>query len=227
MKLQEIQQTLKAPKGQNNKFGGYKYRNCEDILEAVKPLLGESLLTISDEMIVIGDNSPCSYDTTDAKGNAVTLPMGEQRFYIKATATFTDGNNSISVSAYARESESRKGMDDSQITGSTSSYARKFALNGLFLIDDTKDADTVEHAPQAPDEAPVELNRSAFGQPDDNELVAELKKVLAKAVSDMIVSPDKMSETLEASNGMHGERLSVYLDAVQDRIDKLRLEVQA
>jgi len=117
-KLSTIQQSLHAPKSQDNKFGKYKYRNCEDILEALKPLMGDLALTINDEIILIGD-----------------------RYYVKATATITDGDNSINNTAFARESATKKGMDDSQITGSTSSYARKYALNGLFCIDDTKDAD--------------------------------------------------------------------------------------
>jgi tagatose-1,6-bisphosphate aldolase non-catalytic subunit AgaZ/GatZ len=121
-KLNEIQQTLKAPKNQVNKFGNYKYRSCEDILEAVKPLLGEAVLTINDEIVLIGD-----------------------RYYVKATATIKEGEEKASVSAYAREGLMKKGMDESQITGSSSSYARKYALNGLFLIDDTKDADTKDN----------------------------------------------------------------------------------
>lgn len=122
-KLIKIQKELKAPKGQFNKFGNYKYRSCEDILEAVKPLCAEEgvQLTISDEIVMIGE-----------------------RYYVKATATVTDGSESASVTAYAREEETKKGMDSSQITGATSSYARKYALNGLFCIDDTKDADTDE-----------------------------------------------------------------------------------
>lgn len=117
-KLAEIQKKLNAPKGQTNTFGGYKYRSCEDILMAVKPLLGEMAITINDEMMLVGD-----------------------RVYVKATATITDGETSISTSAFAREAVSKKGMDDAQVTGSTSSYARKYALNGLLLIDDSKDAD--------------------------------------------------------------------------------------
>jgi hypothetical protein len=122
-----IQSKLKAPKNQFNSFGDYKYRSCEDILEAVKPLcVAEGvLLTITDEVIGIGN-----------------------RVYIKATATVTKGDVSLSVSAYAREAENKKGMDDSQITGSASSYARKYALNGLFLIDDTRDADTRDNSQQ-------------------------------------------------------------------------------
>lgn len=117
--LRKIQQELKAPKGQYNSFGGYKYRSCEDILNAVKPLLGDCILTIEDDIVEKG-----------------------HRIYIKATATLKSDKEEVKVSAFAREPESKKGMDDSQITGATSSYARKYALNGLFCIDDTKDADT-------------------------------------------------------------------------------------
>ncbi len=118
--LIEIQSELKAPKNQRNTFGNYNYRSAEDILEAAKPLLKKHgcHLTISDEMIQLGD-----------------------RYYVKATATLSKDADSISTTAYAREEGSKKGMDSSQITGATSSYARKYALNGLFCIDDTKDAD--------------------------------------------------------------------------------------
>ena len=121
-KLQGIQSSLKAPKGQTNKFGGYSYRSAEDILTAVKPLLAEyaCTLVISDDIVGV-----------------------EGRVYVKATAVLAEAESdySIQVHGFAREAESRKGMDDSQITGSASSYARKYALNGLFAIDDTKDAD--------------------------------------------------------------------------------------
>lgn len=129
-KLIEVQAALKAPKGQFNKFGGYAYRSCEDILEAVKPLLVERgmQLTLTDEPVEVGG-----------------------RVYIRATATVEDGATSVSASAYAREAEAKKGMDESQVTGTASSYARKYALNGLFLIDDTKDADaTNQHGRTAP-----------------------------------------------------------------------------
>lgn len=122
-KLSNIQNELKCNKNQFNKFGGYAYRSCEDILEAVKPLLKKEkvVLTISDELQYIGN-----------------------RYYIKATATLidTESEATISNSAYAREEETKKGMDGSQITGASSSYARKYALNGLFGIDDNKDSDT-------------------------------------------------------------------------------------
>ena len=118
--LNEIQIALKAPKGQFNSFGKYSYRSCEDILEAVKPLLGECSLVVSDSVEVHGD-----------------------RVYIKATATLhTPDGNTASAVGMAREPLTRKGMDESQITGASSSYARKYALNGLFAIDDNKDADS-------------------------------------------------------------------------------------
>ena len=132
MNLSEIQQKLKAPKGQTNKFGNYKYRSCEDILEAVKPLLNGSTLTLSDKIIQLGD-----------------------RYYIEATATLSNGKDSISVTAQAREQETRKGMDESQLTGTASSYARKYALNGLFCIDDTQDADTMEAPKPTPKKLPA------------------------------------------------------------------------
>lgn len=130
-KLMKIQSELKAPKGQFNNFGKYKYRSCEDILEAVKPLLKQEglVLTLSDEMVCVGN-----------------------RNYVKATVNLWENFDSvksepelakkcITVTAYAREEENKKGMDGSQITGAASSYARKYALNGLFLIDDAKDSD--------------------------------------------------------------------------------------
>jgi hypothetical protein len=121
-KLMAVQTELKAPKGQYNSFGKYKYRSCEDILEAVKPLLAKhkAVVTICDDLDKIGD-----------------------RYYIRTTAIFTDieTGEQVSTLAYAREEESKKGMDGSQVTGASSSYARKYALNGLFCIDDTKDSD--------------------------------------------------------------------------------------
>ncbi len=125
-KVVAVQSELKAPKGQYNSFGKYNYRSCEDILEGVKPLLAKHglVLTIQDHIELIGD-----------------------RYYVRATAMITDGSEDISSTAYARESLDKKGMDASQVTGATSSYARKYALNGLLAIDDTKDADSVEDKP--------------------------------------------------------------------------------
>ena len=122
--LIRIQNELKAPKGQYNSFGKYSYRSCEDILEAVKPLLSsyDCILTLSDEITLVGE-----------------------RYYVKATAILMNGaSEKVEVTAYAREEEDKKGMDGSQITGAASSYARKYALNGLFCIDDTKDSDTTK-----------------------------------------------------------------------------------
>ena len=122
-KLMTVQTKLRAPKGQYNSFGKYSYRSCEDILEALKPLLAEvgAIVNVSDEIKLIGD-----------------------RFYVEATASFidTETGERMIAKASAREAETKKGMDDSQVTGSVSSYARKYALNGLFAIDDNKDADS-------------------------------------------------------------------------------------
>ncbi len=123
--LVNIQSELNCPKNQRNTFGNYSYRNCEDIMEALKPLLKKNncILMVSDTVELIGD-----------------------RYYIKATAKLYNSDGTlIENTAYAREAESKKGMDLSQISGATSSYARKYCLNGLFLIDDVKDADTDEH----------------------------------------------------------------------------------
>lgn len=124
--LMAVQRDLKAPKGQQNKFGNYKYRSAEDIIEAVKPLLNENglILNMTDDVVMVGE-----------------------RIYIKATVSVIDVANgdTVTTTALARESAVKKGMDDSQVTGTASSYARKYALNGLFAIDDTKDADTNEY----------------------------------------------------------------------------------
>jgi hypothetical protein len=123
-KLNLIQNELNAPKNRHNSFGNYSYRSLEDVLEAVKPLLKREglVLTLTDTIENIGDN-----------------------YYVKATARLTDGNQELQATAYAREALEKKGMDVAQVTGSASSYARKYCLNGLFLIDDTKDPDTDEY----------------------------------------------------------------------------------
>jgi len=142
MKLVEVQSKLKAPKSQFNKFGNYAYRNCEDILEALKPLLNEvkAIINISDDVVLVGD-----------------------RYYIKATVKFicAESGEIIEASAMAREEENKKGMDSSQLTGSTSSYARKYALNGLFAIDDTKDSDTTN------------THNKEAGKASNNEIISE------------------------------------------------------
>ena len=142
-KLAKIQRELKAPKDQVNAFGKYKYRSCEDILEAVKPLLDGAVLTLSDEVVEVGG-----------------------RIYVKATATFLEDDSTYIATAFAREPEDRKGMDASQITGAASSYARKYALNGLFLIDDTKDADGMDNTKD--DKEASETDEDATQAPKDD-----------------------------------------------------------
>lgn len=129
MTLLQIQSELKAPKNQHNSYGNYDYRSAEDILQAVKPLLikHKDELYLTDEVVAIGNH-----------------------YYVKATAVFFDGDKATRATAFAREDETRKGMSAPQMTGSASSYARKYALNGLFLIDDTKDPDTNEYRQQQP-----------------------------------------------------------------------------
>jgi len=139
MKLSQIQSEVKAPKGQFNSFGKYHYRSCEDIVEAVKPILNKHgfALLLTDEVVEVGG-----------------------RVYVKATATITDGKEIYTATAFAREEETKKGMDASQITGTASSYARKYALNGLFAIDDTKDADTKSPKDNIPDEGELQILRN-------------------------------------------------------------------
>lgn len=167
-RLAAIQEHLNAPKNQYNSFGKYKYRSCEDILEGVKPLLNGLFLSISDEIVLIGD-----------------------RYYVKATATITDGENSHSASAMAREEENKKGMDAAQVTGATSSYARKYCLNGLFGIDDAKDADTDEHKNQQstqhqsksakPSPTPEQVLKAFTEAATQKNTVDELKVAFGKA----------------------------------------------
>jgi len=151
-KLVTIQTELKTPKSQLNKFGNYKYRSCEDILEAVKPLLSKYklLLTLNDEMVLIGD-----------------------RYYVKATVSLRENKAGFieEITAYAREPQDRKGMDPSQITGAASSYARKYALAGLFLLDDNKDPDATNKHGLEPDEEdnPAEF-KIGFGKFKDQKL---------------------------------------------------------
>jgi len=168
-KLLVIQAKLKAPKGQRNDFGKYNYRSCEDILESVKPHMAsvQATLTLSDDLVLIGE-----------------------RYYVTATATLYDTENadhpSISVTAYAREEEDKKGMDSSQITGSSSSYARKYALNGLFDIDDTKDADTNEqrNEREARSSRPKSATCQRCKKPITTELAAARKKETGYALCD-------------------------------------------
>ena len=184
-KLATVQSTLNAPKSNYNSFGKYAYRSCEDIMGAVKPLLAEHGLVqfVSDEIELIGN-----------------------RYYVKATVTVTDGKTTHSVSASARESESKKGMDDAQVTGSTSSYARKYALNGMYNIDDTKDADTNQYREQAKNNAHQQVKQQATGFNPDEALA---KATAAMSACDM--------NTLVALWKQYSKDLKPY----QAQLDKL------
>lgn len=173
----KIQTELKAPKNQYNSFGKYKFRNCEDILEAVKPHLKEHGLNLllSDEVVNVGQHN-----------------------YVKATAVLTDGQADIQVSAFARESESRKGMDDSQITGATSSYARKYALNGLFAIDDTKDADSKEPTKAEPKAQPKKTTQPDLATEKQRNLISDKLGAIG------FTTPDQIKHYLATEYGING-----------------------
>lgn len=147
-KVAKVQRELKAPKSQVNTFGNYKYRNCEDILKGFNDVAGDLILIVGDELVEFGGLS-----------------------YIKATATITDGENTISNSAYACNPVNKKGMDPSQVTGATSSYARKYALNGLLCIDDTKDADSHDNSKAEPVQQNQQAEKPWFNEDDLKELV--------------------------------------------------------
>lgn len=181
-KLLSVQAALKAPKGQFNAFGKYNYRSCEDILEAVKPLLYEHGLTlvIRDQVVAVGN-----------------------RIYVQATAMITNQDGQVTVTAFAREEEDKKGMDGSQITGAASSYARKYALNGLFLIDDTKDSDgTNTHGKDAPS-SPAPKNPSSDAPPSSSESPS----IMDKAISYVKSQSDK-KKAYEQILMKYGEQLT-------------------
>jgi hypothetical protein len=172
-----IQAELKAPKSQYNNFGKYSYRSCEDILEGVKPLLSKhkATLTINDDVRLIGE-----------------------RVYVVSTATLTAGDKSISASGWAREPEQQKGMSDPQVTGSASSYARKYALGGLFCIDDTKDADaTNKHEVKETKPKPKAITK------------ADVIRAL-KAAKDQKALATKWAKTTELGYNTDQEVLTVY-----------------
>lgn len=156
-KLLDVQTKLKAPKSQYNKFGGYYYRNCEDILEAAKPLCKDAnvVVYLTDELVMIGN-----------------------RYYVKATAHFVDleSDQKLFSTAYAREEESKKGMDGSQVTGASSSYARKYALNGLFDIDDTKDSDTTNNGQG---DNKQNINKQTSGANNEQNLFTEINAAIS------------------------------------------------
>lgn len=193
-RLADIQSHLNAPKNQYNSFGKYKYRSCEDILEGVKPLLKGLFLSISDEIVLIGD-----------------------RYYVKATATITDGENSHSASAMAREEENKKGMDAAQVTGATSSYARKYCLNGLFGIDDAKDADTDEHKQQQSAQHPVKQQQTAnhakqHDSRSPQQFLTDFSAYALKATLPELEEAWKAVDKKLSGTEQHNKAKSVYLD---------------
>ena len=175
-KINKIQTELVAPKDLNNKFGNYKYRSCEGILKALKPLLQEYelILIIQDSIEQVGD-----------------------RFYIKAKATIKDGDKEISAVAYAREALTKKGMDESQVTGAASSYARKYALNGLLCIDDTKDADSKDNSKE--------------GNPKEKSVVKKISNVIDE-------------DSKEILNTMNKESSSIIINALSEATSKDSLD---
>ncbi len=188
--LMAVQRDLKAPKGQQNKFGNYKYRSAEDIIEAVKPLLNENglILNMTDDVVMVGE-----------------------RIYIKATVSVIDVANgdTVTTTALARESAVKKGMDDSQVTGTASSYARKYALNGLFAIDDTKDADTNEYQ-----QTQVNSNRA-------NEERHGALKVLNDAIKKAGVKPAEVAAIVGAKFGKTGGTKDMTVKEIYELADNL------
>lgn len=224
-KLSEVQNELKAPKSQKNTFGNYNYRSAEDILEAVKLLLKTNRLSLilSDDLVVLGNNNPISYTETyydkDLKReNTRTIVNCGERYYIKATATLydLDSEKTISNTAYAREEETKKGMDGSQITGTASSYARKYALNGLFNIDDTKDADTDEYQKQVKQEVKTMTYADKEASPEKGYTKKDSysKEILAtekqKEMIENILTDEEFEKTQE-KYGINLEKLDIQM----------------
>lgn len=201
-----IQSELKAPKGQYNSFGKYKYRSCEDILEAVKPILKahECVLNLCDDIVAVGD-----------------------RYYVKATARITNAAGEVeTATAFAREDLSKKGMDGSQITGTASSYARKYALNGLFCIDDTKDADTDERHTENANRAAAQSTKTA--QPSTVPATAPARKRITMEHLDNPITCDQLMKWMYgflttanyAADFDAGARLLKSYDADAEVVDR-------
>lgn len=183
IKLTKVQSELKAPKNQRNNFGNYNYRSCEDIVESVKPLLAKQglALVITDDITLVGE-----------------------RYYVKATATITDGENEITTTAFAREPLDKKGMDESQITGASSSYARKYALNGLLAIDDTKDADSLNTSKDYTDKTHNAPN-------------------CAKNTPNSTISAKPLDLLIQFENALPQERCVAFHDWLKERYDTMVL----
>jgi len=185
-KLLAIQSALKAPKDQKNSFGNYKYRSCEGILEALKPLLNKQglILTISDKMVAVGERVYVKATATIQTQDAVT----------KSAENLSPSTYVLFVSAYAREALAKKGMDEAQITGAASSYARKYALNGLFLIDDTADVDSMDNTEKVEKVAPKTVTTPPAGAP--SELILKIQELCKETTTD----PVKLQEHYKVSN---------------------------
>lgn len=199
-KLLEIQSELKAPKGQYNSFGKYSYRSAEDILESVKPLCKKhkAYLILGDEIVQIGE-----------------------RYYVKATASLQDTESSLSVTvqAFARESEKKSGMDESQITGSCSSYARKYALNGLFCIDDTKDADTDEQHKQVSEGGKKETKAKAEQAQANDPVITHDKVEVLKAIIRQKQTTEEAVQRIYGVESLKDLRESQYV-SLMSRLEK-------
>lgn len=212
--LTRIQTQLKAPKSQYNDFGKFNYRSCEDILEAVKPLLEENAtLGLNDELVMVG-----------------------ARYYIKATATLvvetSSGQQVFRASAFAREDETKKGMDGSQITGSASSYARKYALNGLFLIDDTKDADTRDNREtekkKAPPKVATEEPPPPSGPPvDPAAITAKQRGMLFAKMKEAGLNDVQKKAFYDWVAPKSKDDASKFIDGFQMKLDLWRVEQRA
>lgn len=204
--LMAVQAELKAPKGQHNSFGKYDYRSAEDIIEAVKPLLKDNglFLNMSDEVVLVGD-----------------------RYYIKATVKVVDvvTGESVQTSALAREAAQKKGMDESQVTGTASSYARKYALNGLFAIDDNRDADTDEYARQTSQSAAgARSQRNAYpskGSAND-DLRSKAMHALSKEMQRVGASGEEVSALCGVKFGKTNSR-----DLSTGELSKLAANLEA
>lgn len=209
-KLIKIQSELKAPKGQYNSFGKYKYRSAEDILEAVKPLCVKHnvLLTLTDSIELIGE-----------------------RYYVKATARVSDGTKAVEVTALAREDLDKKGMDGSQITGTASSYARKYALNGLFCIDDTKDADTDEYTAKTQGKKDPDAKKDAEKKKELESTAISAAE--AKTLKDLIemtgTDEKKLLKSYKAATieALTKAQWAQAVKILSDRKDKQTSEVQS
>lgn len=192
--LRFVQIELNAPKGQHNSFGNYDYRSAEDIVEAAKPVLADNNLTllVDDEIVLIGD-----------------------RYYVKATAAvFNEAGDSIPVHGYAREAEDKKGMDSAQVTGATSSYARKYALNGLLAIDDSKDADTDEHRNTSDKRESTTSNPAPKASP--NKPASEKQKSMIAAIAHKVGKDNAWIDDV-----MHKTKTSADASAVIEKLQAL------